>query len=134
MEKQIYTTAYGFPYVASIMQLNPITFFKALADETRLRSLLLIQQEQELCVCELVAALADSQPKISRHLAQLRRDGIVLDRKQGLWVYYRLNPELPQWALFCLQQTLEANSDWLALNQQQLCHMGDRPERQKSCC
>lgn len=116
------------------MQLNPISFFKALADETRLRSLLLLQQEQELCVCELVAALADSQPKISRHLAQLRRDGIVLDRKQGLWVYYRLNPELPQWALFCLQQTLEANSDWLELNQQQLCHMGDRPERQKSCC
>ena len=116
------------------MQLDPITFFKALSDETRLRSLLLIQQEQELCVCELVAALADIQPKISRHLAQLRRDGILLDRKQGLWVYYRLNPELPQWALFCLQQTAAANAEWLELNQQQLCQMGDRPERQKSCC
>lgn len=116
------------------MQLNPITFFKALSDETRLRSLLLIQQEQELCVCELVAALADIQPKISRHLAQLRRDGILLDRKQGLWVYYRLNPELPQWALLCLQQTGASNSGWLELNQQQLCQMGDRPERQKSCC
>ena len=51
------------------MSLHPVTFFKALADETRLKSLLLILQEQELCVCELVAALADSQPKISRHLA-----------------------------------------------------------------
>ena len=116
------------------MQLNPVTFFKALSDETRLRSLLLIQQEQELCVCELVAALSDIQPKISRHLAQLRRDGILLDRKQGLWVYYRLNPELPDWALQCLQQTGTANSGWLELNQQQLCQMGDRPERQKSCC
>ncbi len=116
------------------MQLNPVTFFKALSDETRLRSLLLIQQEQELCVCELVAALADIQPKISRHLAQLRRDGILLDRKQGLWVYYRLNPQLPDWALCCLQQTAAAHSGWLALNQQQLCQMGSRPERQKGCC
>ncbi|MDR7120835.1 metalloregulator ArsR/SmtB family transcription factor [Rheinheimera soli] len=116
------------------MLLEPVTFFKALSDETRLRCLLLIQQEQELCVCELVAALADNQPKISRHLAQLRRDGILLDRKQGLWVYYRLNPQLPDWALLCLQQTAAANSGWLALNQQQLCQMGDRPERQKGCC
>lgn len=116
------------------MQLEPVTFFKALSDETRLRSLLLIQQEQELCVCELVAALADSQPKISRHLAQLRRDGILLDRKQGLWVYYRLNPELPQWALLCLQQTAAANTSWLAPNTAQLCQMGDRPQRQKACC
>ena len=133
MEKQIYAT-YGFPYVVLRMQLNPITFFKALADETRLRSLLLILQEQELCVCELVAALADSQPKISRHLAQLRRDGILLDRKQGLWVYYRLNPELPDWALSCVQQTAAAHSDWLTLNHQQLCQMGSRPERQQGCC
>lgn len=116
------------------MQLNPITFFKALSDETRLRSLLLIQQEQELCVCELVTALADSQPKISRHLSQLRRDAILLDRKQGLWVYYRLNPELPEWALLCLQQTAAANSAWLAQNTELLCQMGNRPERQKGCC
>ncbi len=50
-------------------------FFKALADETRLRSLLLILQQGELCVCELTEALALSQPKISRHLAQLRTQG-----------------------------------------------------------
>jgi ArsR family transcriptional regulator, arsenate/arsenite/antimonite-responsive transcriptional repressor len=116
------------------MQLDPIIFFKALSDETRLRCLLLIQLEQELCVCELVAALADSQPKISRHLAQLRRDGILLDRKQGLWVYYRLNPELPAWSLECLQQTAAANAPWLALNTTQLCQMGARPQRQKACC
>lgn len=116
------------------MSLHPVTFFKALADETRLKSLLLILQEQELCVCELVTALADSQPKISRHLAQLRRAGILLDRKQGLWVYYRLNPELPDWALLCLKQTGAANSGWLELNHQQLCQMGARPERQKGCC
>ena len=116
------------------MQLDPVSLFKALSDDTRLRCVLLIQQQQELCVCELVAALADSQPKISRHLAQLRRDGILLDRKQGLWVYYRINPALPEWVQLCLQQTATANSAWLALNQQQLCQMGDRPERQNSCC
>lgn len=49
--------------------------FKCLADETRVRATLLIVDQGELCVCELMCALADSQPKISRHLAQLRSSG-----------------------------------------------------------
>jgi isochorismate hydrolase len=52
--------------------LSPPTLFKSLADETRARAVLLIVDQGELCVCELVCALGDSQPKISRHLAQLR--------------------------------------------------------------
>ncbi|WP_337842873.1 metalloregulator ArsR/SmtB family transcription factor [Rheinheimera sp.] len=114
--------------------LDPLLFFKALSDPTRLQSLLLIQQEQELCVCELVAALGEIQPKISRHLAQLRRDGILLDRKQGLWVYYRINPDLPDWARQCLQQTATANPQLLAPLTDNLCAMGDRPARQQRCC
>ena len=69
--------------------LDPVIFFKQLADETRLRALLLITQEEELCVCELVAALDESQPKISRHLAQLRKTGLLEDRRQGHWIFYR---------------------------------------------
>ncbi|MBU0656011.1 MAG: metalloregulator ArsR/SmtB family transcription factor [Gammaproteobacteria bacterium] len=78
------------------MQLE--TFAKALADQTRLRILLLLTGQEELCVCELTQALELAQPKISRHLAILRESGLLLDRKSGLWVYYRLHPELPQWA------------------------------------
>lgn len=114
--------------------IDPLLFYKGLADETRLKSLLLIQREGELCVCELMAALDEVQPKISRHLALLRNDKIVLDRRQGQWIYYRLNPDLPEWAKSTLQQTLDSNPDYLAAHIQKLCNMGDRPERAKSCC
>ena len=82
--------------------LLPAQFFKCLADETRLRCLLLLQQRGELCVCELTQALQMSQPKISRHLGLLRTCRLLQDRRQGAWVYYRLHPELPDWALAVL--------------------------------
>jgi len=73
-------------------------FLKLLADSTRLRSLILLQAEGELCVCELTHALDDIQPKISRHLAALREAQVVLDRRAGQWIYYQINPRLPEWA------------------------------------
>ena len=114
--------------------LDAIQFYKCLADEIRLKSLLLIQREGELCVCELMAALQESQPKISRHLALLRQDKILLDRRQGQWVYYRLNPELPAWINQVVTQTAEANHDFIAPHYQNLCSMGDRPARKTQCC
>ena len=72
--------------------MQPLTFFKLLADSTRLQTVLLILQQQELCVCELTCALNETQPKISRHLAMLRKAELLLDRRQGQWVYYRINP------------------------------------------
>ncbi|MBA4502358.1 metalloregulator ArsR/SmtB family transcription factor [Marinobacterium marinum] len=84
--------------------MKALDVFKVLADETRLRSVLLIQREGELCVCELVEALAETQPKISRHLAQLRKAGVLADRRQGQWVFYRLHGELPDWVRQMLQQ------------------------------
>lgn len=63
--------------------------FRALADRTRLR-LLNLMGDNEVCVCFLVEALGTSQPKISRHLAYLRRAGIVAARRQGKWMHYRL--------------------------------------------
>ncbi|UYP29203.1 metalloregulator ArsR/SmtB family transcription factor [Pseudomonas sp. Z8(2022)] len=114
--------------------LSPPMLFKSLADETRARAVLLIAEQGELCVCELVCALDDSQPKISRHLAQLRTSGLLQDRRQGQWVYYRLAPDLPQWARDVLAATLAANRDWLEQDSRRLVNMGDRPTRLATCC
>ena len=67
---------------------------KACADQTRLRLLNLLAQEGEICVCYLVDVLGTSQPTVSRHLAYLKRAGLVTDRKDGLWVHYRLSEGL----------------------------------------
>lgn len=64
-------------------------FLNALADRTRLR-LLNLMGEDEVCVCFFVEVLQTNQPKISRHLAYLRRAGIVATRKEGLWMHYRI--------------------------------------------
>jgi ArsR family transcriptional regulator len=63
-----------------------------------------------LCVCELTHALDESQPKISRHLATLREAGIVSDRREGLWIHYRINPDLAPWARRILDTTGQANT------------------------
>jgi len=67
-----------------------ISFLKVISDETRLRMLLLLM-EQELCVCEICEVLEISQPKVSRHLARMREAGFVRDDRQGQWVFYYAN-------------------------------------------
>lgn len=114
--------------------MNPTQLFKCLSDETRLKLLLLIHAEQELCVCELTCALEDIQPKISRHLAQLKKHGLLLDRKQKQWVYYRVNPALADWIQTLLMTMHSANPELIAEDVQRLQQMGDRPERLKQCC
>ena len=114
--------------------MTPLTFYKCLADETRLKSLLLIQQQGELCVCELTCALDLSQPKISRHLSQLRTCELLLDRREGQWVYYRINPELPPWALQVLAITAADNDAWIASSNKALSRMKNRPVNSAACC
>ncbi len=65
--------------------------FKALSDETRLRILALLSNG-ELCVCDLMAALDLPQSTVSRHLAYLRNAGLIDDRRNGVWMFYRLAP------------------------------------------
>lgn len=77
--------------------MTPDKLFHLLSDITRLRSVLLLRAEGRLCVCELVHALDLSQPKTSRHLAQLRDGGLVTDERRGQWVHYRLRDDLPDW-------------------------------------
>src|SRR2546430_9062708 len=81
--------------------------FRALADSTRLRLLNLING-REVCVCYFVEILKTSQPKISRHLAYLRRAGIVAARRDGKWMHYRLVPPPPHPGRGSLEQTPHA--------------------------
>ncbi len=68
--------------------------FKALGDETRLMMLALLLKKKELCVCDFEGTLQISQSKASRHLQTLKHAGYLLDRREGLWVHYRINPDL----------------------------------------
>ena len=63
--------------------MNPPLFFKCLADETRFQIIMLLQQHKELCVCDLIEYLSLSQPKISRHLALLRKSNLLIDNRKG---------------------------------------------------
>jgi ArsR family transcriptional regulator len=89
-------------------QRNPSldVLFRALADPTRLRLLNLIA-DREICVCYFVEILRISQPKISRHLAYLRRAGIVASRREGKWMHYRLATPKDRAAASILHETLK---------------------------
>ncbi len=83
------------------------TFFLALADKTRLRLLNLMRSE-EICVCFFTEVLAESQPKISRHLAYLRNAGLVEARRDGKWMHYRIIEPTNSIASRILRETLDA--------------------------
>lgn len=87
--------------------MTPSELFSLLSDETRLRCLVLLQKKGELCVCELSQIIDSIQPKISRHLALMRQSGLVSDERRGQWVYYSLNPSLPNWIKSLITSTLE---------------------------
>lgn len=93
--------------------IDPLSFYKCLAEDTRLRSLLLILLKGELCVCDLVNALQLSQPKISRHLAELRKCQLLVDERRGKWVFYKLNPDLPEWTREVLLKTVSSSPEFL---------------------
>jgi ArsR family transcriptional regulator len=89
-------------------------FFKVLADEARLKMLWLLFNYEELCVCDIMAALDITQSKASRHLGNLRHAGLVTDRKEGLWSYYKLCPaadDLTKKHLKVLRVTLAQRPD-----------------------
>ncbi len=79
--------------------ITPTELARCLGDDTRMALLCLIATSDEVCVCELVDALGAPQSTISRHLAQLRRSGVVTARRDGTWMHYRVNPDLPGWAI-----------------------------------
>jgi ArsR family transcriptional regulator len=101
-------------------------FFRALADRTRLRLLNLIGSD-EVCVCFFVEILKTNQPKISRHLAYLRRAGIVAARREGQWIHYRIVQPADADAARVLQDTMS----WLANDPEM---QRDRQRLVRICC
>jgi ArsR family transcriptional regulator len=81
--------------------------FRALADPTRLRLINLVAK-QEVCVCYFVEVIGVPQPKISRHLAYLRRAGIVAARREGKWMHYKLVMPSDPHAAAILSATVDA--------------------------
>ena len=126
-------TKYMTKRIYRLMNIEPEIFFAALAHDTRLRSLLLLLRHEELCVCELTQAIGAAQPTMSRHLAQLREAALVTDRREGLWIYYRLNPELPEWVLQVLWQTADgvAQQEPYSVDAVALGAMPNRPGAQR---
>ncbi len=115
--------------------MSPSKFFKCLSEDTRLRTVMLLQKEGKLCVCELTTALALSQPKISRHLASLRECGLLQDSREGQWVYYQVSATLPDWAIHLIKQTLAAlePSEQFKSDLERLQQMENRPDL-TICC
>src|SRR6202046_3983865 len=93
--------------MARTAQFDMQQFFQALGDNTRLR-LLNLMGDQEVCVCYFVEILGGPQPKISRHLAYLRNAGIVSARREGKWMHYRIVMPPHVGASQVLRQTLDS--------------------------
>jgi ArsR family transcriptional regulator len=105
---------------------NAELLFKALADRTRLR-LINLMGEHEICVCFLVEVLKTSQPKISRHLAYLRRAGVVATRREGKWMHYRIVEPADAHAARIFREVRSWLADHPALQ-------SDRARLAKICC
>ena len=101
-------------------------FFQALGDNTRLR-LLNLMREQETCVCYFVEILGQPQPKISRHLAYLRSAGLVTARREGTWMHYRIAVPEHAGAAAILRETLA----WMKGDRSM---MRDRAKLSRACC
>ena len=100
--------------------------FAALSDRTRLR-LLNLMDGREVCVCYFIQILGQSQPKISRHLAYLRRAGVVAARREGKWMHYRIVVPAHAGAAKILRETLAVVREEKAM-QADLARLG------KACC
>ncbi|MEO7971224.1 MAG: metalloregulator ArsR/SmtB family transcription factor [bacterium] len=105
---------------------NIAFLFKALADRTRLRLINLIG-EDEVCVCFFVEVLKINQPKISRHLAYLKRAGVVSARRDGKWIHYRITEPRDPHAARIFREV----RTWLAGHP---AMQSDRARLAKICC
>jgi len=110
---------------------DPSLMFRAFADPTRLRILNLLG-DGELCVCDLCEILEEVQPKISRHLAYLRRAGLIAARQEGRWAFYRITekPTAAQKALLACVGTCLCDFDVLAGDRKRLKSL---PRRERNC-
>ncbi len=110
---------------------NITTFFKTLSDFTRLRILMLLHREGALCVCELCEALDTHQPMISRHLAEMRKSGLVDNQRQSRWIFYSIPSDMPEWSVNVLREVAGGADDpgQFAKDHERLSMMQGRPNR-----
>ena len=108
------------------MKSDLVNLFQALADRTRLR-LLNLMSGGEVCVCYFVELLDEPQPKISRHLAYLRRAGLVAARREGKWMHYRLTTPADSQQARVLECALAAAADDKQMQR-------DRERFERACC
>jgi ArsR family transcriptional regulator, arsenate/arsenite/antimonite-responsive transcriptional repressor len=108
------------------MKTDLVNLFHALADRTRLR-LLNLMSGGEVCVCYFVELLDEPQPKISRHLAYLRRTGLVAARREGKWMHYRLTKPADPTQERVLECALAAASEDRQMQR-------DRERFERACC
>ena len=118
-----------YRYTISVKLKDSKVIFNALADETRLRILNLLNVG-ELCVCDIIKILKAPQSKVSRHLAYLRRAGLVEGRKDGLWMHYRLSKPASKMcavllkAVSCCSESDECRKDLKNLRSNKDCLVG----------
>ncbi|MBJ6727765.1 ArsR/SmtB family transcription factor [Geomesophilobacter sediminis] len=104
--------------------------FRSLEDETRLRIMALLLEQEELCVCDVMAVLQMPQSTVSRQLSLLKKAGWLKDRRVGVWIHYSVSRTLSpmhQYLLPVLRNFL-AVTDAARLDRERLA------ERRKSCC
>lgn len=96
--------------------------YKALADETRLRLLLLLLEHGELCICDLMNALDLPQSTVSRHVAYMKNAGWLNDRRGGVWMYYSIRSGLSSYmtALATLTRNYLSSADTVSADRQRL--------------
>jgi ArsR family transcriptional regulator, arsenate/arsenite/antimonite-responsive transcriptional repressor len=109
-------------------------FYKVLADETRLRCLALIFENEEICVCEIMHALDLPQSKISRHLSIIKLNNVISQRREGQWVLYSKEPTLSEFKTQIIQMTIQelSKSSIFKQDKKRLSTMKNRPVL--SCC
>lgn len=86
--------------------ISHTTVFASLSNKTRLRCLYLTAIHDEVCVCEVVDALEIPQPTISKAFKSLKDAGLVTDRRDANWTYYRLNDDVPGWVTEIIDSTI----------------------------
>ena len=126
MRAHICQHGYNYGMTRGSKSANLTGLFAALADPTRLRLVNLIAG-REVCVCYFVEILRQGQPKISRHLAYLRRAGIVAARREGRWMHYRIVPQGDEAAASILTAVLASLG-----NDKQM--QADRAKLERACC
>ncbi|MGM0516075.1 MAG: metalloregulator ArsR/SmtB family transcription factor [Pseudomonadota bacterium] len=109
--------------------MSPIDFYRVLSHPTRLRLAMLMADHGTLCVCELQHVVDEDQPRVSRHLANLRQAGVIVGERRAQWVHYRLSPDLPEWARAVLEETLAGVRDQSPFREdrERLVSMTERP-------